>query len=147
MIIDYGDGTIERTGGRFGHTYSENGTYQVKIYGVTSLETNCFRDCSGLTAITLPDSISNLGTYCFYGCTSLTSIIIPNSVTDIKNCCFKSCTNLTSIRLSWKGTNILTYEPKWIVNTSSTLKFSIPLGTTTEYTNKSYPFDKLVERD
>ena len=99
MIIDYGDGVVETTTGKFGHTYAENGTYTIKIYGVTSLEDYCFYRCTGLTSITLPNTIASLGKYCFSGCTSLTSITLPNTIASLGQYCFDSCTSLTSITL------------------------------------------------
>ena len=106
MIIDYGDGTIESTTGKFGHTYSENGTYQVKIYGITSLGQHCFRDCTGLTSINIPSSVTNLEGQCFNGCTSLTSINIPPSITTLKDNCFYNCANLTSINIPSSVTSL-----------------------------------------
>ena len=97
MTIDYGDGTIESTTGTFGHTYSENGTYQVKIYGVTSLGLACFDSCTGLTAMRILSSVTSLGESCFENCASLTSIIISDSVTSLGVNCFAGCTGLTSI--------------------------------------------------
>ncbi len=97
MMIDYGDGTVESTTGTFGHTYSENGTYQVKIYGVTSLGPLCFQNCSGLISITIPNSITSFGNSCFSSCTGLTSITIPDSVLSLGGACFYNCSGLTSI--------------------------------------------------
>ena len=37
-------------------------------YSVTSLGKSCFRDCTGLTSITIPNSVTSLGGYCFYDC-------------------------------------------------------------------------------
>lgn len=99
MMIDYGDGTIKSTTGNFRHTYSENGTYQVKIYGVTSLGLGCFYNCAGLISIIIPDSITNIGDGCFSKCADLTSVTIPPNITSLGNSCFYNCTGLTSINL------------------------------------------------
>ena len=37
-------------------------------YVVTSLGASCFKDCSGLTSITIPSSVISLGDFCFYYC-------------------------------------------------------------------------------
>ena len=61
----------------------ENVTVKGTVYTVTVLEKDCFYNCSGLTSITIPNSVTSLEDYCFYGCSGLTSITIPNSVTSL----------------------------------------------------------------
>lgn len=68
-----------------------------KEYKVTSIEFAAFAECSGLTTITIPNSVTSIGRNAFGSCSSLTSIIIPNSVTSIGNNAFYSCSGLTSI--------------------------------------------------
>ena len=150
VYVDWGDGTdlVEYTGGQLSHTFSDGlSSHTVKVYGeLTSLGEYCFRNCTGLTSISLPDNVTSLGWGCFYGCTGLTSISIPNGVTSLGWGCFYNCTGLTSITLNWQtSSTIITYNSNWINNTSSTLKFHIPQDTTTLYTDKSYPNNKLVE--
>ena len=60
----------------------ETVTYQGTTYSVTGIGDAAFRFCSGLTSITIPNSVKVIGYRAFYGC-SLTSITIPNSVTSI----------------------------------------------------------------
>ena len=64
--------------------------------GVTSLGATCFRGCSGLTSITIPNSVTSLGVSCFRDCPGLTSITIPSSVTFLGDYCFYSCTSMLS---------------------------------------------------
>ncbi len=68
-------------------------------YVVTSLGESCFRNCSGITSITIPSSVTSLGASCFYGCSGLTSITIPSSVTSLGSDCFEYCSGLTSITI------------------------------------------------
>ena len=148
MFIDYGDGTIETTTSEFGHTYVKNGTYKVKIYGVTSLGNYCFRGCTGLTSIVIPNSVTSLGEGCFANCTNLTSITIPNSVTSLGSYCFYECIGLNSIILNWENyDDIIDYDLTWIEGTTSTLKFIIPQGTTEYYIEAGYPSNMIVESD
>lgn len=64
---------------------------------VTTIGGAAFQSCTGLTNITLPNNITSIDSTIFYGCTGLTSIIIPDSVTTIGNSAFVDCSSLTSI--------------------------------------------------
>ena len=66
---------------------------------VTTIGDNAFRDCSGLTSVTIPDSVTSIGDATFYRCTSITSITIGGGVTSIGNATFYRCSNLTSITI------------------------------------------------
>ena len=57
--------------------------YNGNYYTVTSIGDEAFEDCTGLTSITIPNSITSIGSYAFLGCSELTSITIPNSITSI----------------------------------------------------------------
>ena len=75
-------------------------------YIVASLGASCFKDCSGLTSITIPSSVTSLGDDCFYDCDGLTSITIPSSVTSLGASCFWSCSGLTSITIPSSVTSL-----------------------------------------
>ena len=53
--------------------------------------------CSGLTSVTIPNSVTTIGGSAFLGCSGLTSVTIPNSVTTIEGGAFDYCTGLTSV--------------------------------------------------
>ena len=65
--------------------------------GLTSIENSAFYGCSGLTSITIPNSVTSIGNNAFNECWDLTSITIGNSVTSIGNFAFCNCRGLTSI--------------------------------------------------
>ncbi|MEC7287583.1 MAG: leucine-rich repeat domain-containing protein [Verrucomicrobiota bacterium] len=74
-------------------TFTPNGSTE---YSVVSIGSSAFFGCSGLTSITIPDSVSLIGASAFRNCSGLTSIIIPDSVTSIGSSAFANCTNLAS---------------------------------------------------
>ena len=109
----------------------------------------CFRE-SGLTSITIPDSVQNLGELTFFGCNSLQSIVlpqqvttipyqflsscsalrqidIPNTVTTIGQSAFGGCTSLESIRIPENVTNI---QESAFRGCSSLTSIEIPEGIT-----------------
>ena len=70
-------------------------TYNNTTYNVTDIICNAFRECSLLTSVVIPNSVTNIGGAAFIGCTGLTSIEIPNSVTSIGYGAFANCSGLT----------------------------------------------------
>ena len=81
-------------------------TYNGKDFPVTSIDYSAFFNYSGLTSITIPNSVTRIGRSAFSGCSGLTSITIPNSVTSIGESAFYSCRGLTSITIGNSVTSI-----------------------------------------
>ena len=73
---------------------------------VTSLGYECFYGCSSLVSIIIPSSVTSLDWSCFWDCKSLTSITIPPSVTSLSKACFYGCSSLTSITIPASVTSI-----------------------------------------
>lgn len=78
----------------------------VILTGGTVIGDYAFEGCTGLTSITIPDSVTSIGDDAFNGCTSLTSITIPNSITSITDGAFYGCASLTSITIPESVTSI-----------------------------------------
>ena len=56
--------------------------------------------CTGLTSVTIPDSVTRIGEALFIGCSELTSVTIGSGVTSIGTRVFESCMKLTSVTIS-----------------------------------------------
>lgn len=96
--------------------------------GVTSIGYDTFANCSSLTTISIPRSVTSIGAYAFYssgltnlaipsgvisidqyafwGCTRLSKVEIPSSVTSIANDAFYGCSSLSSIAIPSSVTSI-----------------------------------------
>lgn len=73
---------------------------------ITFINSEAFSDCINLRSIGIPTSVTAIGEYAFYNCTGLTSINIPDSVTSIGDFAFYNCTKLTSINIPDSVTSI-----------------------------------------
>ena len=78
----------------------ESVEHEGTAYSVTSIGDWAFKNCSGLTSVTIPNSVTSIGEYAFFNCSGLTSVTIPNSVTSIGGAAFVGCTGLTSVHIS-----------------------------------------------
>ncbi|HAO63949.1 MAG TPA: cell wall-binding protein, partial [Porphyromonadaceae bacterium] len=60
----------------------KTGAYAVPS-GTEEIAASAFSRCVGLSAITLPETLTTIGDEVFYRCTGLTELTLPNSVTSI----------------------------------------------------------------
>ena len=81
------------------------GSYTISN-SVTSIGTQAFECCNGLTNVMIPNSVTNIGDNAFYSCINLTSVTIPNSVTSIGDGTFDDCYRLTSVTIPDSVTSI-----------------------------------------
>jgi hypothetical protein len=64
------------------------GNTDFKVVGIGD---EAFYYCSGLTSVTIPNSVTSIGYSVFEYCYGLTSVTIPNSVTSIGYSAFCDC--------------------------------------------------------
>ena len=105
QLTTYSDGrgvlTVENNGSF--NTYSgvvnipDSVQYNGVYYPVTGIGYQAFKNCSNLTAVTIPEGVMMLLNESFAGCTSLTKITLPSTMYAIYNYAFTGCTALTSI--------------------------------------------------
>jgi hypothetical protein len=98
----------------------------VTLSNVTSIGNNAFSR-TGLTTLTIPDSVTTIEQLAFYGCPDLTTVTIGNSVTTIGNNAFANCTSLTTVTL---GNSVTTIGNGAFFNTGLT-SVTIPANVTT----------------
>ena len=105
--------TVTVTGGSFIGNYAfQNCTMLTSITlpeTLTSIGQYAFNNCDGLTELTIPETVTSVGSYAFYDCDSLESMVIPDSVTSLNSYAFNSCDALAEVTLSASLTSISSY--------------------------------------
>ncbi|MBR5673045.1 MAG: leucine-rich repeat protein [Muribaculaceae bacterium] len=131
-------------------TITHNGT----TYTVTAIGNNAFRNCDGLTGVSIPNTVTKLGNFAFYECPSLTtinipygvttlgwdalgktgliSVYIPGSVTYMGSEMFYYCTSLRSVTLPESITYI---DMRSFQGCTNLTRIVIPNGVTTIYSD------------
>ena len=113
-------------------------------FPVTSIGSKAFYDCSGLTSVAIPSTVTSIGSFAFYGSgLRSSSIVIPDSVTNINpyafiGCYFSSLTvsdSLTSVaKLAFEGC------PKIIINISDMARWATNSISTCLYPEETHLF-------
>ena len=107
-LLDGGKSVFVTQGGDYTGSViiPERVSHQGSTYPVTEIGRSAFNSCTGLTSVTIPNSVTEIGEQVFFECTGLTSVIIGTSVTSIGRCAFDGCTGLTSVTIPNSVTTI-----------------------------------------
>lgn len=105
------------------------------IFGdqVQSIPTDLCYGCSGLTSITLPNSLTTFGSSVFRYCSGLTAVTIPAGVTNVGDGPFSSCTSLTEIIVDEANRNYCSVDGV-LFSKDKTMLVQHPSGKSGDYT-------------
>lgn len=67
--------------------------------GVVTVGSNAFNNCTALSQLTLPDTLTTINDYAF-AYTRIPSVVVPASVTSIGFAAFNGCSNMSDITIS-----------------------------------------------
>jgi len=74
--------------------------YSGRTYDVAAVGDNAFRNCSGLTAVTIGENVAAIGKRAFLNCSSLAEVNIPGAVTVVGDYAFAQCTSLNEVNFN-----------------------------------------------
>lgn len=87
------------------------------IGNVKKIGAYAFDQCSNLTSIVIPDSVTSIGEHAFNECSGLAEITIPTNVTLIESNAFDYCSGLTSIVVE-EGNSVYHSKDNCLINTA-----------------------------
>ena len=95
----------------------------------TTMSNSTFKNCSALTSITIPSNITTIDNNAFNN-TGLTSITLPNTVSTVNSSAFKNCNKLVSVTLS-SHTSFTTLSSNLFFACAALTSITIPSNITT----------------
>lgn len=76
---------------------------------VSQISDYAFNNCKALTSVTIPDSVGIIGKNAFWGCEKLSNLVVPDSVTYIGENAFYGCSGITDLVIPDSVTHIGKY--------------------------------------
>ena len=109
-----------------------DGSYAIPD-GVTTIETNAFILCDGLTGVTMPASVTSLEDGAFGDCSGLTNVTLGAGVSYISTSAFAGSDELMAINVNSSNPNFSSLNGV-VLNKSQTTLILFPAGFTGGYT-------------
>ena len=98
-VLDLSEAKIVKGGNSYYYGTKYGNTLYNYYTSNDKIGDSAFKNCSGLTSLTLPSSITEIGECAFFDCSGLTSLNLPSGITKIGDGAFIYCTGLTSFTL------------------------------------------------
>ena len=102
-------------------------TYGGKDYTVTCIGRGAFDECSRLSSVDIPNSVTSIYGDAFSYCSRLSSVVIPSSVTYIGEYAFENCRSLAYVDIP----NSVTYIGEYAFRVCRLSSVTIPNSVTT----------------
>ena len=111
-------------------------TLNGSTYSVTSIGTEAFCNCEGLTSVTIPGSVISIGDRAFAWCYKLSEVTIPGSVTSIGDEAFYLCNGLSQMTV--EATTPPTIYGNTFYNVNKSIPLYVPIGCIEAYCSAPY---------
>lgn len=93
---------------------------------VTAIDVNAFRG-KGIQSVIVGDNVATISRFAFMDCTSLTEVSLPSTLTDLQNAVFSGCTALTNVEIP---AGIKSLSNSLFYGCTALLKVTLPAGLT-----------------
>ncbi len=101
---------------------------------LTELSKSIFLNCSSLEHLIIPSNIKSIGNQAFCDCSSLQEIILPKMLSDIKTRTFARCNSLKNVDIP-ESVQYIDWDAFWDCKNLITIRFN---GSTTEIRSNSF---------
>ena len=119
--------------------YSCSGLTSVTIgNSVTSIGDYVFRYCSGLTSISIPNSVTSIGYSAFHDCSKVESLYISSAIETIEGYAFAGCTSISEIQMASKKAITASYNI-FSNETYNNATLYVPVGSKSDF-EKAIPW-------